>query len=103
DAQIQRFYFQPEKGLASDPPPASEPDHYRYDPADPTPSLAGPLLAGKSQPTDNRPLEARPDVLTYTSAPLENALEVIGPVQADLYVRSSLEHTDFFVRLCDVD
>ncbi|HLV99196.1 MAG TPA: CocE/NonD family hydrolase [Ktedonobacterales bacterium] len=103
DAQPQRFYFQHDKGLAPDLPGASEPDHYRYDPADPTPSLAGPHLSGKSMPTDNRQLEARPDVLTYTSAPLENALEVIGPVQADLYVRSSLEHTDFFVRLCDVE
>ncbi len=101
--QPQRFYLQPGKGLAPDLPGASEPDHYRYDPADPTPAVAGPVLAGKSLPTDNRQLEARPDVLTYTSAPLENDLEVIGPVQADLYVRSSLEHTDFFARLCDVE
>jgi putative CocE/NonD family hydrolase len=102
NAQPQRFYLQPGKGLASDLPGASEPDHYRYDPANPTPSLAGPVLMGKSLPTDNRQLEARTDVLTYTSAPLERDLEVIGPVQADLYVRSSLEHTDFFARLCDV-
>jgi len=103
DAQPQRFYLQPGKGLSLDLPGASEPDRYRYDPADPTPALAGPVLMGKSLPTDNRPLEARPDVLTYTSAPLENDLEVIGPVQADLFVHSSLEHTDFFARLCDVD
>lgn len=42
-------------------------------------------------------------MLTYTSAPLEQDLEAIGPVQADLYVKSSLEHTDFFARLCDVN
>lgn len=101
--QDQRFHLQPGGALAADLPPASEPDRYRYDPANPTPALAGPLLAGKALPTDNRPLEARPDVLTYTSAPLEQDLEVIGPVQADLYVKSSLEHTDFFARLCDVD
>jgi hypothetical protein len=51
---------------------------------------------------DNRPLEARPDVLCYTTPPLERALEVIGPVRLELYVRSSLAHTDFFGRLCDV-
>ncbi|HZR39307.1 MAG TPA: CocE/NonD family hydrolase [Ktedonobacteraceae bacterium] len=102
-AKVQRFYLQPARGLAPDLPAASEPDHYRYDPSDPTPSLAGPLLMGKAQPTDNRSLESRPDVLTYTSTPLEQDLEVIGPVQADLFVQSSLEHTDFFVRLCDVD
>jgi len=99
----QRLHLQPGGALAADLPPHSEPDHYRYDPANPTPVLAGPLLSGKALPTDNRPLEARPDVLTYTSAPLERDLEVIGPVQADLYVKSSLEHSDFFARLCDVD
>jgi putative CocE/NonD family hydrolase len=99
----ERWYLQPGGGLAADIPPESEPDHYRYDPADPTPSVAGPLLAGNSMPTDNRQLEARPDVLTYTTTPLERDLDVIGPVQAELFVRSSLEHTDFFARLCDVD
>jgi uncharacterized protein len=103
DARSQRFYLQAAFGLAPHPPEALSPDQYRYDPADPTPALAGPVLMGKSLPTDNRKLEARPDVLTYTSAPLEADLEVIGPVQAELFVHSSLEHTDFFVRLCDVD
>jgi putative CocE/NonD family hydrolase len=101
--RAQRFHLQPGFGLALDQAPTSEPDYYRYDPADPTPSLAGPLLMGKAQPTDNRALEARMDVLTYTSTLLTQDLEVIGPVQADLFVQSSREHTDFFVRLCDVD
>jgi putative CocE/NonD family hydrolase len=99
----QRWHLQPGKALTPDLPPLSEPDRYRYDPANPTPALAGPLLGGKSLPTDNRRLEERADVLTYTSAPLGQDLDAIGPVQADLYVQSSLEHTDFFVRLCDVD
>jgi uncharacterized protein len=102
-ARHQRFYLQPGQGLATDIPPASEPDHYRYDPANPTPSLAGPLLFGKALPTDNRQLEARPDVLIYTSTSLERDLEVIGPVQVELFARSSLQYTDFFARLCDVD
>lgn len=101
--QNQRFHLQPGGALATDHPPASEPDHYRYDPANPTPVLAGPLLFGNALPTDNRSLEARSDVLIYTSAPLAQNLAVIGAVQADLYIKSSLEHTDFFVRLCDVD
>ncbi len=103
DTHQQRFYLQPGRGLAPNLPGASEPDHYRYDPADPTPALSGPVLMGQSLPTDNRKLEERPDVLTYTSAPLEHDLEVIGTVQADLFVRSSLQHTDFFARLCEVD
>ena len=51
---------------------------------------------------DNRTLEARPDVLVFTSSSLSRDMEVIGPVSAELFVSSSLEHTDFFLRLCDV-
>ncbi len=89
--------------LAPETPEGSPPDRYRYDPADPTPSVGGPLFGSGAGPWDNRALEARPDVLTYTSAPLGSDLEAIGPVEAELFVRSNLEHTDFFARLCDVE
>ncbi|MET8530042.1 CocE/NonD family hydrolase [Micromonospora sp. NPDC005172] len=90
--------------LAVRPPGASTPDEFRYDPADPTPSLGGPLLVAKrAGRVDNRQVETRPDVLTYTSAPLAGPVEVIGPVRAELHVRSELPHLDVFVRLCDVD
>ena len=91
--------------LALTPPEPSSPETYRYDPADPTPSVGGPLGPDptvKAGPVDNRRLESRPDVLLYTSAPLERAVEVIGPVAAELHVDSSLEHADFFARVCDV-
>jgi putative CocE/NonD family hydrolase len=102
-ARRQRWHLQPGGGLAPPAPPPSEPDRYTYDPADPTPALAGPLLFGKARPTDNRPLEARADVRTYTSAPLDRDVEVAGAAVADLIVRSSRAHTDFFARLCDVE
>ena len=104
-AESQRWYLHPGGGLASSLPPASEPDHYRYDPADPTPAVGGNSLGSSKRmgPKDNRKLEARSDVLVYTSAELAHDLEVIGPVTADLYARSSLEHTDFFARLCVVE
>ena len=54
-------------------------------------------------PVDNRALELRPDVLTHTTEPLAEPIEIIGPVNAELFVGSSRPHTDFFVRLCDVD
>ncbi|WP_375768154.1 CocE/NonD family hydrolase [Archangium gephyra] len=101
--QTHRWHLQADRGLAPATPTASEPDRYRYDPANPTPSLGGALLTREAGPRDNRALESRPDVLTYTSAPLEKDLEIIGPVQAELFVRSSLPHTDFFARLCDVE
>jgi putative CocE/NonD family hydrolase len=81
----------------------STPDRYHYNPNDPTPAVGGPSLnmttAGRK---DQRRRESRRDVLTYTSPVLTEDLTVIGPLTASLYVRSSLEHTDFFVRLCDV-
>jgi uncharacterized protein len=98
-----RWHLQPGGGLAEGPPPASQPDRFRYDPADPTPAVGGTSLSSNSGPRDNRALEARPDVLTYTTAPLERDLEVIGPVVAELHLTSSIEHFDVFARLCDVE
>ncbi|MBT2211529.1 CocE/NonD family hydrolase [Actinomadura sp. NEAU-AAG7] len=99
----ERWHLQPDGALAPAGPPESDPDSYRYDPRHPTPFLGGPTLLGETRPsTDQRRLERRRDVLTYTSAVLEEDLEIIGPVAADLRVRSNREHTDFVVRLCDV-
>ena len=90
--------------LRREPAPADHlPDHYRYDPADPTPNLGGPKMGSDAGAVDNRPLEARRDVLIFSTPPLAQAVTVAGPVQAELYVRSSLPYCDFFVRLCDVD
>ncbi|MEU5913953.1 CocE/NonD family hydrolase [Micromonospora sp. NPDC047527] len=98
------WHLHPGGELAVRPPAPSAPDEFRYDPADPTPSLGGPLLvAQRAGPVDNRRVEARPDVLTYTSAPLTRPVEVIGPVRAEIHVRSELSYLDVFVRLCDVD
>jgi len=103
ETRPHRWHLHPDGVLAQAAPPQADPDGYTYDPADPTPNLAGPVgLSGRAR-VDNRVLEARPDVLTYTSARLAGDLEVAGEVVADLFVSSSLEHTDFFARLCDVD
>ncbi|MFA1548086.1 CocE/NonD family hydrolase [Actinomadura chokoriensis] len=89
-------------GLGEDGPQDHPASTYTFDPADPTPALGGPTLLGSSRPVDNRPLERRRDVLVFTSRPLRADMDVIGPVGADLFVRSDREHTDFVVRLCDV-
>ena len=41
-------------------------------------------------------------MLVYTGDVLTEPLELIGPVSAELYVTSSLDHVDVFVRVCDV-
>ncbi len=78
-------------------------DRYRYDPADPTPSLGGPVLLARSAVVDNALLESRADVLVYTGEPLAQAREVIGPVSVELWARTSSPHFDLFARVCDVD
>jgi putative CocE/NonD family hydrolase len=101
-AVAERWHLGAGGVLTTAPPGVSEPDRYRYDPADPTPSVGGSSLSVEAGAKDNRALEARADVLVYTSAPLAADLTVMGPVRAEVFVASSLQHTDVFVRLCDV-
>lgn len=98
-----RLHLRPGGALASEPPAESAPDRYRYDPADPTPAAGGVRLSGKAGRVDNTDLEARADVLTYSTEPLTQDTEVIGKVSAEIWFRSSLPYADVFVRLCDVD
>jgi putative CocE/NonD family hydrolase len=99
----RRLHLQPGGALGDEAPAAAPPDRYRYDPADPTPAVGGVRMAGTAGRVDNAALEARADVLTYTTEPLEADVEVIGDVGAEIWFRSSLPHADVFVRLCDVD
>jgi hypothetical protein len=75
---------------------------YRYGPADPTPSLGGPVMVTAKPVVDNRRLEARSDVVMFTTGPLEGAFEAIGPVRVELWARASEPHFDLFARVCDV-
>ncbi|MEM9316820.1 MAG: CocE/NonD family hydrolase, partial [Pseudomonadota bacterium] len=100
----QTWYLQPDGGLSTDPPPArAKPLSYRYDPADPVPTLGGnimrPTLRG---PFDQAPLDDRKDILRFVSAPLTEAMEVTGPIRAVLYASSSAKDTDFMAKLCVV-
>jgi putative CocE/NonD family hydrolase len=81
---------------------AGPPSVIRYDPADPTPSRGGATLGRPGGVVDNRRIEARPDVLVFSSTPLVDPVEVIGPVSAEVQVRVRGAGADLFVRLCDV-
>jgi putative CocE/NonD family hydrolase len=100
-----RFHLQPAGALSTQEATESAPDHYRYDPADPTPAVGGVRLAPGVKPgrVDNTDLEARPDVLNYTTEVLTQDVEVVGEVSAEIWFRSSHPFADVFVRLCDVD
>ena len=102
--EAQRWYLGRWGTLGTGVPGDSAPDRYRYDPRRPTPAVGGASLNTRSAGRkEQRPREHRHDVVTYTSPVLTEDLTVIGPLTATLYLRSSCKHTDFFVRLCDVD
>jgi putative CocE/NonD family hydrolase len=81
-------------------------DEYVYDPADPVPTVGGPLCCDPAHlaagPRDQRPLEQRKDVLVYSTAPFAADTEVTGPVSVELYAKSSAVDTDFTAKLVDV-
>lgn len=85
-------------GLSTDEPGQEPVDGYTYDPADAI-GLIWDLADG---PVDDRIPSIRDDMLCYTSAVLEQPLDVVGPVTAVLYASSSALDTDWHVRLVDV-
>jgi putative CocE/NonD family hydrolase len=90
-------------GALSTVPPGDEPaDTYQYDPSDPAPTCGGNTLIIPQGVADQRSVEDRPDVLVYTSDPLERDLEITGPIVAHLYGSSSAVDTDFTAKLVDV-
>jgi uncharacterized protein len=81
-------------------------DTFTYDPEDPVPTTGGALLMSNEYrpgPLDQARVEARPDVLVYTTQPLTADLEVTGRIRAHLTAATDAPTTDWIVRLCDVD
>jgi putative CocE/NonD family hydrolase len=94
-------------GSLSTSAPGKEPaDKYTYDPADPVPTVGGPLCCDSDHlapgPRDQRKVEDRKDVLVYSTAPLEHDAEVTGPVRLEFFASSSAVDTDFTAKLVDV-
>jgi len=76
-----------------------------HDPTDPVPTRGGRVLGPflpMPGPVDQRSVEERPDVLVWTSAPLEDDVVVIGLVTARIRVESNGRSVDVAVKLCDV-
>ena len=94
--------------LSADPPSASEsPDRFTYDPANPVPTHGGAHLSGipgvfEVGVQDQRGVEAREDVLVYTSAPLERDTEVTGHVTLDMWAATEAQDTHWTAKLVDV-
>jgi uncharacterized protein len=87
-------------------PNTDKPDNFVYDPADPVPTVGGPLCCDGGHlaagPRDQQKVEARQDVLVYSTEPLEQDTEVTGAVTLDLFASTSASDTDFTGKLVDV-
>lgn len=82
-------------------------DVYLYDPRRPVPTVGGATLMSMAMgidqgPRDQRSVEAREDVLCYSTPIVEKPIEVTGPIELVLYVSSSARDTDFTGKLVDV-
>ena len=94
-------------GTLSRESPADEPpDAYVYNPRDPVPTVGGGLCCNavfsQGGAYDQRGVEERADVLVYTTPPLDQPVEVTGPVRLVLWARSSAVDTDWTAKLVDV-
>ena len=98
--------LQGDGGLSPEPPADEPPDHYIYNPSFPVPTRGGNTCCTPELVPwgayDQRPVEYRTDVLVYTSEPLEEDLEVTGPVVVKLYASTDGRDTDFTAKLVDV-
>ena len=92
--------------LSIDQPRSEASDYYVYDPTNPVPTIGGPLCCDSQHlqpgPRNQRPVEARQDVLVYSTPVLSQDLEVTGPITAELFASSSDVDTDFTAKLVDV-
>jgi putative CocE/NonD family hydrolase len=96
------FYLHADRSLRRESPRGDDRLTYEYDPEDPVPTRGGQNLLIARGPMDQRPVEARPDVLLFTSEPLTEPVEVTGRITARLFVSSDCPDTDFTVKLSDV-
>ncbi len=102
------WYLQPGGVLATDGGPSAGAglsagaSDFAYDPLDPTPSVGGRTTSYSAGSRDNRDLEARGDVLTFSTGPLAGPAEIAGAPSLHLYLRCDGASADIFARLCDV-
>jgi putative CocE/NonD family hydrolase len=99
------FYLVNEGGLTSRPGRGGR-DQFTYDPRRPVPTMGGAICCNPKVfpwgPMDQQGVEARDDVLVYSTAPLVSDVEVTGPVRVVLHVSTSAPDTDFTAKLVDV-
>ncbi len=77
-------------------------DIFRYNPLKPVPTRGGAMLGPGAGVLSQNDVEARSDVLVYTTPPLERDVEMTGPITVTLHVATTAPSTDFTAKLVDV-
>jgi putative CocE/NonD family hydrolase len=92
--------------LAMSPPETDQPDSFVYDPMNAVPSYGGNVCCTGNAVTagsfDQRKMEARQDILVYSTDPFADGMELSGSIVPTLYLSSSAKDTDFTVKVLDV-
>lgn len=98
------LYPGPDETMTDNPPPPASPrSAFTFDPADPTPTIGGRLLAPEGgYRVDNR-LAERADVLAFTTEPLAEDWYLEGPPVLELAHAADNPNVDLFVRISEVD
>lgn len=98
-----RYYLEADKSLSPRPPSAGEAKiAYRFDPANPVPTVGGANLTFDRGPMDQRAIPARQDYLRFETPVLDRDVVVAGPVKVELYGATDGPDTDFMAKLVDV-
>lgn len=94
------FYLQTDGVLGSESPSTPDAaDRFRYDPMSPVPTRGGAMLGPRAGVVLQDPAGARDDVLSYLSAPLQEPMELTGPIKVTLWVATDAPSTDFTAKL----
>jgi len=97
------LYLTQTKALSRDVPGrTAKPLSYRFDPAQPVPTVGGANLMLPLGPMDQRAIPAREDYLRFETERLERALAIAGPVTLTLWAATDGPDTDFMAKLVDV-
>jgi len=102
--QYTKYYLHSGNRLGEDIPETENPDQYVYDPKKPAPTIGGCVMipSCKDGPRDQREIEARDDVISFSTSFLHEDLEITGRIVMNLWASSSAKDTDFVARLVDV-
>ncbi|HTM85431.1 MAG TPA: CocE/NonD family hydrolase [Mycobacterium sp.] len=98
------LFLQPTARLADTPPSGGvDSSSFTYDPANPTPTIGGRLLAAEGGYRNDSRLARRSDVLIFTGDPLPEDLFLVGTPVAEIAHSCDNPHNDVFVRISEVD